>query len=140
MKMQKVACCLVLFLVSIVFVYSGEEMIRSPEYNLGMKSADSASEANLIAKIAAKYLEKDLEAKIYAKAGENAVLLTVYGVESRVTQERLVGLIGTEQLREGWRKIYVEFREREVWIERPNGVKERGDERLLLKRTLTTAE
>jgi hypothetical protein len=112
-------------------------MNRPPEYNLGMRSAASAEAGRSVWLFAKPALSKiEPRAVLYRSAGDKAVLLTVYGVESEKAQMKLVKLIELEQERQGWRPIYIEFRRREVWVQKPNGVRERGDEEILRVRKL----
>ena len=103
-----------------------------PKYTLGMETYISAEEANAIARFTKEILKKEnYSTSVYAKAGSNAALLTIYGVTLQATQRRLIELIESKQKIARWRPIYIEFRKSEVWIEKPNGVGDRGEEEVL---------
>ena len=115
----------------------GEKMIQPPDYKLGMKSAAAAAEANSIAQcVKANVRIESRPPTAYATAGKNAALLVIYGIESKESQAKLIDVLALEQKRKGWRSIYIEFRRREVWVVKPNGVRERGDEKILAMRSL----
>ncbi len=116
-----------------------EDVTKSQDYKLGMKSAASADLGKqiwLFAKTECNRIEPS--AVLYFKAGDNAVLLTIYGIEAKTERTKLVEMIEAEQKRQNWRTIYIEFRKSEVWIEKDNGVKERGAEEILATTTLAS--
>jgi len=112
-------------------------MVERSEYKLGMKSASAAEEASLIAKFTIENLKQSKQTtKVYAKAGEIAALLIIYGIQSKESQTKLAAMIRAKQKDKGWRTIHIEFRRREVWIQKSEGVGERGAEEILSKVTL----
>ncbi len=124
------------FFVAIVY---GEEVTKSLDYKLGMKSATSADlrkQVWLYAKTECNRIKPS--AVLYSKAGDNAILLIIYGIEAKTERIKLVEAIQAEQKKKNWRTIYIEFRKREVWIEKNNGVKERGAEEILATTTLAS--
>lgn len=138
MNISNIRYCVFALFSSVLSVYSGEGMLSQPKFNLGWQSASSAEIGKqiwLFTKSATKKLS--LSGSIYYRAGERGVLLTVYGIESKTVQSKIVEILEVEQKKHHWRTIYIQFRKREVWIERPSGIKERGDEEIMLTRILS---
>jgi hypothetical protein len=128
---------LILVLSLSIFPCRGDDMKQSLEYNLGMRDADAADARNEVCLFAEAPLSKiEPRGVLYGSGGRKAILLYVYGVVSEKAQTKLVELIELEQERKGWRPIHIVFKRREVWIEKPNGVRERGNEEVLAVRTL----
>lgn len=127
---------IVLIGIFFVTISYGQEMGKYKDYKLGWRSAAAAGVAHSIAKTAEEYLKQSSTTTVYATAGENAALLIIYGIELKTEQVKLIELIAEEQKRMNWPTIYIEFRRHEIWIEKDNGVKERGAEEILATTTL----
>ena len=115
----------------------GDEVDEKIEINLGFKNPESSDERHIILLFVKEEISKvDSDVIFYLDSGILAMHLMIYGIDSREIQENLIKKMEEEQKQRSWRKIYIEFRRQEVWIETGNNSRRRGDEERLLLRVL----
>lgn len=105
--------------------------VRKPQ--MGFKSAASAKESNEVVVVTRRTLE-DLSAsglKVGANAGERSIWLYIYGVKDSTIWPKVAERLAEAKKKQGWRAIYIQFFEKEVWEDLGNGNSRRGEERLL---------
>lgn len=105
--------------------------VKKPQ--MGFKSAASAKESNEVVVVTRRTLE-DLSTtgfKVGANAGENSIWLYIYGVKESAIWPKVAERLAEEKKKQGWKTIYIQFFEKEVWEDLGNGNSRRGEERLL---------
>lgn len=105
--------------------------VKRPQ--MGFKSAASARERKKAWGFTKRTLE-DLSAtasNVGANAGESSIWLYIYGVKDSAIWTKVAERLAEEKQKQGWRTIYVQFFEKEVWEDLGNGSFRRGEERLL---------
>lgn len=101
--------------------------------SLGPKSASSAQQANaIVGKMRLMLGEFSADGfKVNANAGEKSTWVYVWGVNDADIWSKVEKRLVEEKRRHGWRMIYVQFLEKEVWEDLGNGSVRRGKERVL---------
>lgn len=108
-------------------------MSATPNNKLGFESASAAEAGTYIWKSVNLILnDLKLSSIFYQQAGRKGVLLTFYGIKDSSQWNRIAAQVKKKQKLLDWPTIYLEFRKQEIWIEKPNGVRERGKEEILV--------
>ncbi|WP_265596016.1 hypothetical protein [Verrucomicrobium sp. BvORR106] len=105
--------------------------VKKPQ--MGFKSAASNEERRAVFGFTKLILDdlSDTGFKVGANAGENSIWLYIYGVNDSAIWPKVAERLAEEKKKQGWRTIYIQFFEKEVWEDLGNGNSRRGEERLL---------
>jgi hypothetical protein len=71
----------------------------------------------------------------YSGPGVSSTNLIIYGMISESDQNKLINLLKAEKPNRKWKKIKIDFSEKEIWIEKGSG-QARGEEKLIRSVTL----